>query len=104
MVSIGGTLGYTPSQHDIQQTFPVQQSHRRFAPFQSPHSTTFGFFRFCAPPPPGIAGSSTPHQPILQASSSDEEEQTDDMNVVQHYGFEHHVSKKTTRYTSSDWP
>ncbi|KAI5657426.1 hypothetical protein M9H77_26219 [Catharanthus roseus] len=29
MVSIGGTLGCTPSQHDIQQTFPVQPSHRR---------------------------------------------------------------------------
>ncbi|KAI5672745.1 hypothetical protein M9H77_13109 [Catharanthus roseus] len=29
MVSIGGTLGCTPSQHDIQQTFPVQPSCRR---------------------------------------------------------------------------
>ncbi|KAI5663422.1 hypothetical protein M9H77_22745 [Catharanthus roseus] len=29
MVSIGGTLGCTPSQHDIQQTFPVQLSRRR---------------------------------------------------------------------------
>ncbi|KAI5662496.1 hypothetical protein M9H77_21819 [Catharanthus roseus] len=29
MVSIGGTLGCTPSQHDIQQTFLVQPSHRR---------------------------------------------------------------------------
>ncbi|KAI5649428.1 hypothetical protein M9H77_35433 [Catharanthus roseus] len=29
MVSIGGTLGCTQSQHDIQQTFPVQSSHRR---------------------------------------------------------------------------
>ncbi|KAI5677702.1 hypothetical protein M9H77_08652 [Catharanthus roseus] len=29
MVSIGGTLGCTPSQHDIQQTFPVQSSRRR---------------------------------------------------------------------------
>ncbi|KAI5657743.1 hypothetical protein M9H77_26536 [Catharanthus roseus] len=29
MVSIGGTLGCTPSQHDIQQTFPVQPSRRR---------------------------------------------------------------------------
>ncbi|KAI5675803.1 hypothetical protein M9H77_06753 [Catharanthus roseus] len=29
MVSIGGTLGCTPSQHDIQATFPVQPSLRR---------------------------------------------------------------------------
>ncbi|KAI5662179.1 hypothetical protein M9H77_21502 [Catharanthus roseus] len=29
MVSIGGTLGCAPSQHDIQQTFPVQPSRRR---------------------------------------------------------------------------
>ncbi|KAI5658061.1 hypothetical protein M9H77_26854 [Catharanthus roseus] len=29
MVSIGGTFGCTPPQHDIQQTFPVQPSCRR---------------------------------------------------------------------------
>ncbi|KAI5663681.1 hypothetical protein M9H77_23004 [Catharanthus roseus] len=29
MISISGTLGCTLSQHDIQQTFPVQASHRR---------------------------------------------------------------------------
>ncbi|KAI5666787.1 hypothetical protein M9H77_16640 [Catharanthus roseus] len=29
MVSIGGTLGCTPSQYDIQATFPVQPSRRR---------------------------------------------------------------------------
>ncbi|KAI5659587.1 hypothetical protein M9H77_28380 [Catharanthus roseus] len=29
MVSIGGTLSCTPSQHNIQQTFRVQPSHRR---------------------------------------------------------------------------
>ncbi|KAI5653836.1 hypothetical protein M9H77_31023 [Catharanthus roseus] len=29
MVSIGGALGCTPSQHDIQQTFPIQLSRRR---------------------------------------------------------------------------
>ncbi|KAI5682388.1 hypothetical protein M9H77_03616 [Catharanthus roseus] len=29
MVSIGGTLGYAPSQHDIQETFPVQPPRRR---------------------------------------------------------------------------
>ncbi|KAI5682698.1 hypothetical protein M9H77_03926 [Catharanthus roseus] len=29
MVCIGGTLGCTPSQHDIQQTFPVQPSRHR---------------------------------------------------------------------------
>ncbi|KAI5680476.1 hypothetical protein M9H77_01703 [Catharanthus roseus] len=35
-----------------------------FASFQTPHSTSFGFYEFRAPPPSGIAGSSTPHQPI----------------------------------------
>ncbi|KAI5649030.1 hypothetical protein M9H77_35035 [Catharanthus roseus] len=35
-----------------------------FAPFQSPQSTYFEFFGFRASPPPGIANSSTPHQPI----------------------------------------
>ncbi|KAI5653672.1 hypothetical protein M9H77_30859 [Catharanthus roseus] len=29
MVSIGGTMGCTPSHHDIQQTFPIQPSCRR---------------------------------------------------------------------------
>ncbi|KAI5683938.1 hypothetical protein M9H77_05166 [Catharanthus roseus] len=29
MVSIGGTMGWTPSQHNIQATFPVQPSRRR---------------------------------------------------------------------------
>ncbi|KAI5682869.1 hypothetical protein M9H77_04097 [Catharanthus roseus] len=76
----------------------------RFAPFQSPQSTSFGVSRFRAPPPPGTAGSSTPHQPISQASSSDEEERMDDIDIVQHYGFGHRVGKKTTRFTSSDWP
>ncbi|KAI5652290.1 hypothetical protein M9H77_29477 [Catharanthus roseus] len=197
MVFIGGTLGCTPSQHNIQQTFPVQPSHRRprehvldwgacgvkrgarkqlgcgaggrrppiphfqgrqgyvevergegsgvvdpfdclnldipsfsfgltppsqsllggsgtlqmplppglgLAPFHSPHPTSFGFFGFRAPLPPGTAGSSTPHHPISQASSSNEEEWTNDTNVVQHLGFRHRVGKKTTRFTPSDWP
>ncbi|KAI5661598.1 hypothetical protein M9H77_20921 [Catharanthus roseus] len=59
---------------------------------------------FRAPPPPSIAGSSTPHQPISQTSSSDEEERTDDMDVVQHYGFRDRIGKKTTRFRPSDWP
>ncbi|KAI5683651.1 hypothetical protein M9H77_04879 [Catharanthus roseus] len=57
---------------------------------------------FRAPPPPGIAGSSILHQPISHASSSDEEERTDDIDDVQHYGFEHRVGKKTTRFTPFD--
>ncbi|KAI5678788.1 hypothetical protein M9H77_09738 [Catharanthus roseus] len=206
MVSIGGTLGCTPSQHDIQQMFPVQLSCRclrehvpdrgargvkrgarrqpgreagggrppvspfpdrhehvdhghvevergegsrggqltidpsdcpnldipsfslgltlasqsfpsgsgtlqmppppglGFASFQSPHSTSFEFSEFHAPPPPGTTGSSTPHQPISQASSSNEEERMDVMDVVQHYRFGHRVGRKTTRFTPSDWP
>ncbi|KAI5667616.1 hypothetical protein M9H77_17469 [Catharanthus roseus] len=177
MVSIGGTLGCTPSQHDIQQTqpgrgaggdcppvspflgrhehvdpgyvevergegsgggqpaidpfdipnldipsfslglTPLSQSLPSgsgtfqmplppglgFAPFQSPHSISFGFFGFCALPPPGTAGSSTPYQSISQASSFDEEERMDDMDVVQYYGFGHRVGKKTTRLTPSYW-
>ncbi|KAI5666613.1 hypothetical protein M9H77_16466 [Catharanthus roseus] len=75
-----------------------------FASFQAPHSTSFGFFGFRAPPPPGTTGSSTPHQPISQASSSDEEERADDMDGVQHYGFGHRVGKKNMRFTPSDWP
>ncbi|KAI5667569.1 hypothetical protein M9H77_17422 [Catharanthus roseus] len=168
MVSIGSTLGCTPSQHDIQQTFSVQLSLRRprehvldrgargvkrvarrqpdcgvgggrppvppiphslgltqasqslpsgfgtsqtppppglgFDSFQAPHFTSFEFLGFRAPPLPGTAGSSTPHQPVSQASSSDEEERADDMDVVQHYGFGHRVGKKTTRFMPSDWP
>ncbi|KAI5672185.1 hypothetical protein M9H77_12549 [Catharanthus roseus] len=72
------------------------------ASFKAPHSTSFGFSGFHAPLPSGTAGSSTPHQPILQASSSDEKERADDMDSVQHYGFGHRVSKKTTRFTPSD--
>ncbi|KAI5654418.1 hypothetical protein M9H77_31605 [Catharanthus roseus] len=170
MVSIGGTLGCSPSQHDIQQTFPVQLSRRHpqehvpdrgargvkrgarrqpgrragggrppvppfpgrhrhadprhvemergesgtlrapsppglgFAPFQSPGGTSLGFSSFRAPPPPGTAGSSTLHQPILQASSSKEEERMCDTDDVRHLGFGHRVGKKTTRFTPSDWP
>ncbi|KAI5669566.1 hypothetical protein M9H77_19419 [Catharanthus roseus] len=63
-----------------------------FASFQSPHSTSCGFSGFRAPPPPGTAGSTTPHQPISQASSSDEEEREDDIDGVQHLGFGHRVS------------
>ncbi|KAI5673584.1 hypothetical protein M9H77_13948 [Catharanthus roseus] len=75
-----------------------------FALFQSPHSSAYGFFGFRAPPPPGTAGSSMPHQPISQASSSDEKERQDDMDSVQALGFRHLVEKKTMRFTSSDWP
>ncbi|KAI5671450.1 hypothetical protein M9H77_11814 [Catharanthus roseus] len=75
-----------------------------FASFQAPHSTSYRFLGFRAPPPPGTAGSSTSHQPIWQASSSDEEERADDMDGVQRYEFRHCVGKKTTRFTPSDWP
>ncbi|KAI5675349.1 hypothetical protein M9H77_06299 [Catharanthus roseus] len=113
IISIGGTLGCTPLQHDIQRTFPSLQGgsgtlqmplppNLGFAPFHSPHPTSFGFSGFRAPPPPGIADSSTLHQPIWQASSSDEEERTNDKDVVRHLGFGHRVGKKTTRFTPSD--
>ncbi|KAI5673889.1 hypothetical protein M9H77_14253 [Catharanthus roseus] len=73
-----------------------------FASFQSPPSTSYGFSGFRAPPPLGTSGSSTPHQPISQAFSSDEEEREEDMDGVQHFGFGHHVGKKTVRFTPSD--
>ncbi|KAI5668622.1 hypothetical protein M9H77_18475 [Catharanthus roseus] len=129
MVSIGGTLGCTPSQHDIQATFPVQPSRRRPrehvpdrgargvkrgaqrhpgrgagagrppvppAPQRQEHvdphpvvvKRAYGFRRFSAPPPPGIAGASTPHQPISQASSFDEEQGQDALDCG------HRVGKK----------
>ncbi|KAI5671836.1 hypothetical protein M9H77_12200 [Catharanthus roseus] len=75
-----------------------------FASFQSPYSSAYGFSGFRAAPPPGTAGSSTPHQLISQASSSDEEEGPDDMDGVQALGFGHRVGKKTVRFTPSDWP
>ncbi|KAI5673607.1 hypothetical protein M9H77_13971 [Catharanthus roseus] len=74
-----------------------------FALIQSPHHTSLGFSSFHVPPPPGIAGSSTPHQPMSHASSSEEEERKNDTDNVQHLGFGHRVGKKTTRFTPSDW-
>ncbi|KAI5659641.1 hypothetical protein M9H77_28434 [Catharanthus roseus] len=59
---------------------------------------------FRAPPSPGTAGSSTPHQPISQTSSSDEEERTDDTDDVQYLVLGYRVRKKITRFTPSDWP
>ncbi|KAI5656497.1 hypothetical protein M9H77_25290 [Catharanthus roseus] len=70
----------------------------RFAAFQSPHTLAYGFAGFRAPPPPGIAGSSMPQQPISQASSSDEEEGQDALSRG------HRVGKKTVLFTPSDWP
>ncbi|KAI5660232.1 hypothetical protein M9H77_29025 [Catharanthus roseus] len=75
-----------------------------FVPFHSPHHTYLEFLSFRAPPPPGTTDSSTSYQPISQASSSDKEERTDDTDDVQYLGFGHRVGKKTTRFTSSDWP
>ncbi|KAI5667076.1 hypothetical protein M9H77_16929 [Catharanthus roseus] len=73
-----------------------------FTSFQASHSTSFRFFGFRAPPPPGTAGSSTPHQPISQASSSDEEERADDIDSIQHYRFGHRVGKKTTSINNDE--
>ncbi|KAI5678094.1 hypothetical protein M9H77_09044 [Catharanthus roseus] len=101
------SLGLTPASQSLHSGFGTPQMPPPpglgFASFQAPNSTSFGFSGFRAPSPPGIAGSSTPHQPISQASSSDEEDRADDMDGVQHYRFGHRVGKKTTRFTSSDW-
>ncbi|KAI5652387.1 hypothetical protein M9H77_29574 [Catharanthus roseus] len=102
------SLGLTPASHPhpsrswTSQMPPVPGLG--FASFQSPHSTAYGFSGFRAPPPPGTASSLTPHQPISQASSSDEEEWQDDMEGAQPLGFEHHVGKKTVRFTPSYCP
>ncbi|KAI5674108.1 hypothetical protein M9H77_14472 [Catharanthus roseus] len=69
-----------------------------FTAFQSLNPSAYGFGRFSAPPPPGTAGASTPHQPISQASSSEEEEGQDAL------GRGHRVGKKTVQFTPSDWP
>ncbi|KAI5663177.1 hypothetical protein M9H77_22500 [Catharanthus roseus] len=100
------SLGLMPPSQSLPRGFGILQMPPPpglgFAPFQSSHPTSFGFSRFRAPPLPGTAGSSTPHQPMSQASSSDEEERTDDTDVTQHFRFGHHIGKKTTRLTPSD--
>ncbi|KAI5666127.1 hypothetical protein M9H77_15980 [Catharanthus roseus] len=59
------SLGLTPTSYSLPSGFGTSQmpppSGLGFVSFQSPYSTSFGFFGFRAPPPPGIAGSSTPH-------------------------------------------
>ncbi|KAI5653635.1 hypothetical protein M9H77_30822 [Catharanthus roseus] len=94
MVSIGGTLGCTPSQHDFQQTFPVQPSRRHprepvpdrgargvkrgarrlpggFWSYQSRHPSGLGFSSFQGPPPPSTGSSSfqVPPPPGTRSSS-----------------------------------
>ncbi|KAI5663620.1 hypothetical protein M9H77_22943 [Catharanthus roseus] len=102
------SLGLTPASQSLPSGSGTLQTPPplglRFASFQAPHSTSFGFFGFRAPPPSGTAGSSTSHKPISQASSFDEEERVDDIDGVQHYGFGHRIGKKTTRFTPSHWP
>ncbi|KAI5677801.1 hypothetical protein M9H77_08751 [Catharanthus roseus] len=63
---------------------------------------------FQASPPPYTVGSSTQRMPISTASSSDSDKHddapTDVVTPAQQLGFGHHVGKKTTRFTLSDWP
>ncbi|KAI5656582.1 hypothetical protein M9H77_25375 [Catharanthus roseus] len=119
MVSIGGTLGCTLSQHDIQQTFP---GSRRMVVLESlygsvlsgpststvpppsiggtsyaPPSPGAMGSSFHAPPPLGTTGSSMPHMPIYYASSFDSKEhdgeRTDDVTPAQQLGFGHRWDK-----------
>ncbi|KAI5672211.1 hypothetical protein M9H77_12575 [Catharanthus roseus] len=75
------SLGLTPDPQSLPSGSGTSQMPPApglgFAEFQSPYSSAYGFSGFRAPPPPGTAGSLTPHQPISQASSSDEEEGQD---------------------------
>ncbi|KAI5653894.1 hypothetical protein M9H77_31081 [Catharanthus roseus] len=92
------SLGLTPASQSLPSGSGTSQTPPPpglgFASFQAPpHSTSYRFSGFRAPPPPGTADSSTPHQPISHGSSSDEKEQADDMDSIQHYGFGHYVGK-----------
>ncbi|KAI5657948.1 hypothetical protein M9H77_26741 [Catharanthus roseus] len=73
------SLGLTPSQ-SLPSGFGTSQlppmPGLRFASFQSPHSTFYGFFG----------------------------EREEDMDGVQYFGFGHRVGNKTVRFTPSDWP
>ncbi|KAI5657755.1 hypothetical protein M9H77_26548 [Catharanthus roseus] len=65
MVSLGGTLGCTPSQHDIQQTFPLQPSRRRpreHVPDQGARGVKKGT---CRQPGRGASGGHPPIPPFL---------------------------------------
>ncbi|KAI5659538.1 hypothetical protein M9H77_28331 [Catharanthus roseus] len=65
MVSVGGTLGYTPSQHDIKQTFPLQPSRRRPqepVPDRGAHGVKRGVRRF---PGGGARGGQAPVPPDM---------------------------------------
>ncbi|KAI5648165.1 hypothetical protein M9H77_34170 [Catharanthus roseus] len=96
------SLGLTPDPQSLPSASRTSQMPPApslgFAAFQSPYSSAYGFPKVRAPPPPGAAGSSTPHQPISQASSSDSEEGQDAL------GRGHRVGKKAVRFTPSDWP
>ncbi|KAI5653603.1 hypothetical protein M9H77_30790 [Catharanthus roseus] len=66
MVSIGSTLGCTPSQHDIQETFPVQpwrRCPREHVPDRGAHGVKRGARRH---PGYGAGGGRPPIPPALQ--------------------------------------
>ncbi|KAI5647496.1 hypothetical protein M9H77_33501 [Catharanthus roseus] len=62
------SLGLTPASQSLLSGSGTSQllpaPGLGYASFQSPHSTSYGFFGFRAPSPPGTFSSSTPHQPI----------------------------------------
>ncbi|KAI5681433.1 hypothetical protein M9H77_02661 [Catharanthus roseus] len=86
--SLGLTLDpkSLPRESGTSQMPPAPSSG--FTAFQSPNPSAYEFGRFSAPPPPGTAGASTPHQPISQDA----------------LGRGHRVGKKSVRFTPSDWP
>ncbi|KAI5664408.1 hypothetical protein M9H77_23731 [Catharanthus roseus] len=62
------SLGLTPASQSLPSGSGTSQLPPApalgFASFQSPHSISYGFSGFRAPPHPGTSGSSTPHKPI----------------------------------------
>ncbi|KAI5659118.1 hypothetical protein M9H77_27911 [Catharanthus roseus] len=115
MVSIEGTLGCTPSQHDIQATFPVQplrRGPREHVPDRGARGVKRGARRHpdCGagagrtpvPPAPQMQEHVDPSPAVVEKGEGsgsgqqyDEEEGQTDMDRNQALGFGHRVRKKT---------
>ncbi|KAI5666536.1 hypothetical protein M9H77_16389 [Catharanthus roseus] len=130
MVSIGGTLGCTPSQHDIQATFPVQSSRRRpreHVPDRGARGVkrsvrrhlgrgasapqSLGFAEFQSPHSSayGFSGVRAPPPPGTTGSSTPHQPISQASSSDEEEGQDalsrgHRVGKKIVRLTPSYWP